>query len=194
MISLAGKVISVTGSASGIGLATAKALFARGACLSLADRREDALNETRKEIESSCTPSSSEKPTIIATVVDVRESSQVDSWIEKTASYFGRLDGAANIAGVLGKSYGQYNLSRLSNEEWDSITRTNLTGLFYCMRAQLRVLSDGGAVVNAASVAGLVGSPTDSAYCATKHAVIGLSKSAAQEFGGRGIRVNCVAP
>ena len=194
MISLAGKVIAVTGSASGIGLATAKALFARGACLSLADCWEDALNETRKEIESLRIPSSSEKPTVIATVVDVSESSQVDSWIEKTVSHFGRLDGAANIAGVMGKNYGLYNLLHLSNEEWDRITGTNLTGVFYCMRAQLRVLSDGGAVVNAASTSGLKGSPTNSAYCATKHAIIGLSKSAAREFGGRGIRVNCVAP
>ena len=118
----------------------------------------------------------------------------MNSWIEKTVSHFGRLDGAANIAGVTGKSYGVYDLSQLSNEEWDFITRTNLTGLFYCMRAQLRVLSDGSAVVNAASIARLEGSPTNRAYCATKHAVIGLSKSAAGEFGGRGIRVNGVAP
>lgn len=78
MISLAGKVISVTGSASGMGLATAKALFARGASLSLADYRKDALTQTRKEIESSFTSTSSPKPNILATAVDIRESSQVD--------------------------------------------------------------------------------------------------------------------
>lgn len=194
MISLAGKVISVTGSASGMGLATAKALFARGASLSLADYREDALNRTRKEIESSFASTSSQMPTILATAVDIRESSQVDSWIEKTVSHFGRLDGAANIAGVLGKNFGVHELTQLSNEEWEFVTRTNFTGLFYCMRAQLKVLSDGGAVVNAASTTGLEGHPKNSAYSATKHAVIGLSKSAAGEVGGRGIRVNCVAP
>ena len=67
-------------------------------------------------------------------------------------------------------------------------------GLFYCMRAQLRVLSDGGAVVNAASTTGLEGHPKNSAYSATKHALNGLSKGAAGEVGGRGIRVNCCAP
>lgn len=117
----------------------------------------------------------------------------MDSWIEKTISHFGRLDGAANIAGVLGKNFGVHILVQLSNE-WEFVTRTNFTGLFYCMRAQLRVLNDGDAVVNAPSTTGLEGHPKNSPYSATKHAVIGLSQSAAGEVGGRGIRVNCVAP
>ena len=116
MISLAGRIISITGSASGMGLATAKALFARGASLSLADYREDALKQARNEIESSYTSNSSEKPTILATAVDIRDSSQVDSWIEKTVSHFGRLDGAANIAGVLGQNFGVHDPTQLSNE------------------------------------------------------------------------------
>lgn len=111
MISLASKVISITGSASGMDLATAKALFARGASLFLADYRQDALIKTRKETESSFISTSSQKPTILATAVDIRESSQVDSWIEKIVSQFGRSDGAAIIAGVLGKNFGVHDLT-----------------------------------------------------------------------------------
>lgn len=109
-------------------------------------------------------------------------------------SHFGRLDGAANIAGVLGKNFGVHDLQQLSNEEWDYVTSVNFTGLFYCMRAQLNVLKEGGVIVNAASTTGLEGHPKNSVYSATKHAVIGLTKSAAGEVGARGVRVNCVAP
>ncbi|CAD6588012.1 MAG: hypothetical protein ASARMPRED_003377 [Alectoria sarmentosa] len=188
MVSLASKVISITGSASGMGFVTAKALFDRGVSLSFADYREDALIKTQFPFESSFVSTSSQKPTILATALHIRESSQVKSRIEKTVSHFGRLDGAAIIAGALGKNFGVHDLTQLSNEEWEFVTRTDFTGLSYCMRAQLRVLSDGGAVVNAASTTGLESHPKNSANSATKHAVNGLSKSAAGGMGGRGSR------
>ena len=118
----------------------------------------------------------------------------MDSWIEKTVSHFECLDSVANIAGVLGKNFDVHDLTQFSDEEWGFVTRTYFTGLFDCMRARLRMLSGRGAIINAANTARLVGHPKNSAYSATKHAVIGFSKSAAGEVGGRGISVNCVAP
>lgn len=193
MISLAGKVVTVTGGASGMGLATAQGLYARGASLSLADIREDALDKAVSEIKAASSSSNGDN-TIITTVVDIRDSDQVDAWIEKTIKHFGRLDGAANIAGVLGKSFGVGDLAELSNDEFDFITGVNFKGLFYCMRAELRAMKEGACIVNAGSSTGLEGHPKNSVYSATKHAVVGLTKSAAGEVGPRGIRVNCVAP
>ncbi|KAI9734031.1 MAG: hypothetical protein M1818_006969 [Claussenomyces sp. TS43310] len=191
MISLAGKVVTVTGAASGIGLATAKVLFAAGAKLSLTDLREESLAKAVSAISSG---SSSPRKNIITTALDIRSSKQVDAWIGKTVSHFGRLDGSANVAGAIGKGYGTHDVTDLSDEEFDFVTGTNLTGLFYCMRAQLRAMTDGGSVVNTASTTGLEGHAKNAAYSASKHAVIGLSKSAANEVGPKGIRVNCVAP
>lgn len=147
MISFAGKVVAVTGAASGMGLATAKGLFARGASLSLADIREDALDKAVSEIKAASS-SSKENNSIITTVVDIRKSDQVDAWVDKTIAHFGKLDGAANIAGVLGKSFGLGNLSEISDEEFDYITGVNFKGLFNCIRAELRVMKKGAGIVN----------------------------------------------
>jgi NAD(P)-dependent dehydrogenase (short-subunit alcohol dehydrogenase family) len=193
MISLEGKVIAVTGAASGMGFATARGLFARGASLSLADINEDALEKAVYEIKAA-SASAKENNSIITTVFDIRESDQVDAWIDKTVAHFGKLDGAANIAGVLGKSFGVGDLIEISDEEFDFITAVNFKGLFYCIRAELRVMKEGACIVNAGSSTGLEGHPKNSVYSATKHAAIGLTKSAAGEVGARGIRVNCVAP
>ena len=81
-----------------------------------------------------------------------------------------------------------------SDDEWDLIMGVNCTGVFNCLRAELRVMTSGGSIVNAASVAGLVGSPLAAPYVASKHAVVGLTRSAAKEAGGKNIRVNAVAP
>lgn len=122
-----------------MGHATAIGLFTRSARLPLADYRKDTLTKTQKEIEFSF-KSTSQNPTMLATAVDIRESSQVGSWIEKTVSHFGRLDGAANIVRVLGKIFLVHDLIQLSNEEWEFVTKADFKGLLYCMRAQLRVL------------------------------------------------------
>jgi NAD(P)-dependent dehydrogenase (short-subunit alcohol dehydrogenase family) len=190
MVSLKGKVICVTGAASGIGLATAKVLFTQGAMLSLLDLREESLEAAVAGILGDST----ESDRIIFTAVDIRSSDQVDAWVERTVKHFGCLDGAANIAGVIGRHYGIHDISELSNEEWDFINGTNLTGLFYCLRAQINAICDGGSIVNTSSVVGLEGHGKNGAYSASKHGVIGLTKSAAQEVGSRGIRVNSIAP
>jgi NAD(P)-dependent dehydrogenase (short-subunit alcohol dehydrogenase family) len=192
MTSFTRKVVAVTGAASGMGLATAKLLYSRGALLSFSDIRKDRLDEALLEITGSNQPPDNAK--VLTFAVDIRKSEEVDNWIDATVKHFGRLDGGANIAGVLGKSFGTDNMAEIDDQEFDFITGVNFKGLFNCLPAELRVVTKGGSIVNASSSTGLEGHPKNSVYSATKHAVIGLTKSVAGKFGGHGIRVNCVAP
>jgi NAD(P)-dependent dehydrogenase (short-subunit alcohol dehydrogenase family) len=184
-----GKVIAITGGASGMGLATAHYLAERGASLSLADINQKTLDAAKESIENKVPHAR-----ILTSVVDVSKSAQVDDWISSTVSKLGGLDGAVNLAGVIGKSLGIAKTTEMSDEEWDFVLGVNLTGLFYCLRAQLRVISHGGSIVNAASTGGLVGLSHMTAYAAAKHGVVGLTRSSAKEFGDKEIRVNCVCP
>jgi NAD(P)-dependent dehydrogenase (short-subunit alcohol dehydrogenase family) len=141
------------------------------------------------------------------TEVDVCDSSQVDSWIQSTLQNLGKLDGAVNMAGVISPAT---PITETTDETWNFNFAVNSTGLFYSLRAQLRAMGAGGSIVsyyssftlldradldtqvNAASAFGQMGSPGVSPYCASKAAVIGLSRTAAKENGS--IRVNCVSP
>lgn len=189
MTTLENKVIAITGAASGIGRATSLECAKRGALLALSDRDETSLSGLLEELKA-------QGASAITTVVDVTNSDQVDGWIKEVVEHFGRLDAAANIAGVIGQPGGKVlaNITEITNEHWSSILDINLTGLFYCLRAQLRVMQSGGSIMNVSSMAGVIGRPGIAAYSSSKHGVIGLTKSAAKEVGERGIRVNVLAP
>lgn len=185
-----GKVIALTGGASGIGLETSKMLASRGATVCIADVQEGPLKAAAKEIESAggkCT----------TTAVNVRDRKSVESWISSTISEHGKLDGAVNLAGVIGKQIGIADIEDIDDDDWDFVVGVNLTGVLNCMRAELKAMrkaGKGGAIVNAASVAGVLGLPKNSAYIASKHAVVGLTRAAAKEYGGDNIRINAIAP
>lgn len=186
-MSLKDKVIVITGAASGIGLETAKLFASKGAKLSLADVQEQAL----KDLEASLTSSGAQ---VITQVVDVQDRAAVESWIAATVSRFGKLDGAANLAGVIGKQSNTSSIEEISDEDWDFVLGVNVAGLRNCLRAQVPHFSEGAAIVNAASILGLIGAPKNLAYCASKHAVVGMTRAAAKELGPKKIRVNCICP
>ncbi|RDW65648.1 SDR family NAD(P)-dependent oxidoreductase [Aspergillus mulundensis] len=188
MIDFTGKVIAITGGASGIGRSTAKLLASLGAKVSIGDIQQQALEEVAREIKDAGYGDA------FVQTVDVRQASSVDSWIQETVKWGGKLDGAANLAGVIGKSIGLKG-ANTDTEEWDWVMDINLKGVMQCMRAELQVMADNGAVVNAASIAGIMGFQNNAAYTASKHGVIGLTRAAAKEVGqDRNIRVNCIAP
>jgi len=185
---LDGKVIALTGAASGIGLATAHYLAQRGASLSLADIQQKGLDELQKSLRELYNAQ------VLITKTDVSKGEDVDKWIKSTISTFGRLDGAAKLAGVFIESTENGGLAQIDDDTWNLVIAVNLTGMMNCLRAQLQVISEGGSIVTASSVAGILGSSQFPAYSASKHGVIGLSKSAAREAGARQVRVNVVVP
>jgi NAD(P)-dependent dehydrogenase (short-subunit alcohol dehydrogenase family) len=186
-MALQGRVIAITGAASGIGLQVSKLAASKGAKLALADIQQEPLDKLVTELKAAGTE-------VVGTRVNVASCQEVDDWINATVSHFGTLDGAANLAGVEGGKKTAGPLSEISNEDWDFILSINLTGLMYCVRAQVRVMQEGASIVNAASIAGLMGRPGICAYSVSKHGVVGLTKTVAKEVGSKGIRVNAIAP
>lgn len=185
MDSFEGKVIAVAGVA-GIGFSVAKLLRSRGAIVSLADVDQKALDESFALLGSS-------EEHVMITKVDITSASQVGAWIDATVEKFGKLNGAANMAGAIGKHHGVRNLVDQDDDEWDLIMRVNLTGLMYCLRAELRRMSPGGSIVNATSIQGITGFAKHAAYSTSKHGVIGLTRSASKE-AAPDVRVNAIAP
>jgi len=170
-----------------MGLETAKLLASKGAKISLADNQAEALDKAVEEIEKA-------GGIAIGTAVDVSNRSQVESWIKKTVDTFGKLDGAADLASVTGKHINIMPLEDIDDDDWDFVVGVNQKGLLNCLRAQDPYFNDNGSIVNAASVAGIIGFPRNAAYVASKHAVVGLTKTAAKELGSRQIRCNCFCP
>jgi arginine metabolism regulation protein II len=171
-----------------MGLETARLLASKGAILSISDVNALALEEALQSLTSLASNGSKKH---MSTVVDVRSSSQVNEWISATVAALGPLDCAANIAGVLG---GSGLIRESTDDDWDFVMGVNAKGVFNCLRAQLSNIKERGSIVNFASTASVAVLHSQVAYNASKHAVLGLTKTAAREEGPRHIRVNCVAP
>lgn len=182
----AGKVVLITGAGGGIGRATALAFGRAGARVVLADINVQGGEETAALI----TQASGEAMFISA---NVASDAEVKSLVAKTISAYGRLDCALNNAGIEEESK---PLGECDEALFDRIMTVNVKGAWLCMKHEIsQMLKQGhGVIVNTASVAGLVGAPLQSAYAASKHAVVGMTKTAAAEYGKAGIRINSVCP
>lgn len=202
MSSHTGRVYAITGGASGIGLETAKHLAVQGAAVSLADSNEAHLFNASDIIKQQ-TPHAR----VIIQTLDVRSRSDVAKWLERTVVELGDLDGAANMAGVINPSLMSKDLVEVPDEEWDFVIGVNLKGTMICLSEEIKLMkgvkphgnnegeSRGSrSIVNAASVTGLVGGPRVSAYAASKHGIVGLTKSVSREVAKCDIRINAVAP
>lgn len=181
-----GKVALVTGAASGMGLATAKAFAEAGAALVLADFKEEAVKAEAHNLVAAGHKA-------IAVRCDVSDDSQVAAMVDRTVAEFGRLDAAFNNAGVMARIAPTADSTR---EDWERVIGINLRGVWSSMKHELRQMErqGSGAIVNNASVGALTGNPGIGSYIASKHGVVGLTRTAALEYIKLGIRVNAVNP
>src|SRR5882757_3595369 len=178
-----GRVALVTGAARGIGRASAVEFARHGASVVIADVLD--AEETVAEIAERGGKASWVE-------CDVTDASQVAALVDRAVDLYGRLDFAHNNAGTFSPA----PLAELPEEEFEKVIRVNLVGVFHCMKQEIRHMaaSGGGAIVNTASIWGFAGAPSQAAYVASKHGVIGLTKTAAIDHGADGVRINAVAP
>jgi NAD(P)-dependent dehydrogenase (short-subunit alcohol dehydrogenase family) len=188
---LAGKTALVTGGASGIGRATALAMAREGARVAVSDLSEESAAATVALINQAGGQA-------IAIGGDVAKEADVQAMVARTVAAFGRLDCAFNNAGISPRNVGPtgQRTHEMSQASFDAMLAVNLTGVFLCMKHEIphMLAQGGGSIVNTASIAGLIGLPSATNYVASKHGVVGITKTAAMEYAKDNIRVNCVNP
>jgi NAD(P)-dependent dehydrogenase (short-subunit alcohol dehydrogenase family) len=184
-IGLDGKVAVVTGAAGTIGAAAIRLLAARGARIVAVDLRRGDLDDTFRDLPAAAAP--------ISVTADVSKEDEVARYVRAAVDKFGRIDVFFNNAGTEGDVA---PLTRYSLEAFRRVLDVNVVGVFLGMKHVLPVMlnQNSGSIINTASIAGLVGAPNLAAYSASKHAVVGLTRSAAHECATTGVRVNCVCP
>ncbi len=181
-----GKVIAITGAGSGIGRAAALLFAAAGAKLIIGDWNAASVEETAAMV-------SARGGTAVAALLDVSDEPQVQAFIGTAIQTYGRLDGAFNNAGIAGEAA---LLSELSTESWQRVNSINSTGVFLCMKHEIRAMTatGGGAIVNTSSANGVMAEPFAGGYVASKHAVVGMTRAAAAEARHTGVRANVLLP